>query len=408
MKITFKAKSYLVVASLAFTLFAFFSAAPVHGQTEVDERAVISFDKGLGFFDPDSLFGVNLRFRMQNRLGINTVSHNDFSIHNIEASVRRLRLRFDGFLGQNNFTYYLQLSFSRGDQDWDNTGFPGIVRDAMVFYNFTPDFYIGFGQGKLPGNRQRVTSSGSQQFADRSTVNALFNIDRDFGLMAYYQSQLSGLYYNLKGAISTGEGRNISRTDDGLAYTGRIELLPLGLFKSDGDFFEGDLFREPTPKVSIGATASYNHKARRASGQRGVEMPVSQDIRSYFADLIAKYNGWAVAMEYASRQVNDQQIFMDEGLPLYSLTGWGFNGQFSYVFPSLYEIAARYTFVQPDDLIRNHVNKQEIYTLGMSRYFRDHRNKIQLNISYHQNPGEILAGPQQKFWNVMIQVETGI
>jgi len=41
-------------------------------QTEVDERAVISFDKGLGFFDPDSLFGVNIRFRMQNRAAMNT------------------------------------------------------------------------------------------------------------------------------------------------------------------------------------------------------------------------------------------------------------------------------------------------------------------------------------------------
>jgi hypothetical protein len=40
----------------------------------------------------------------------------------------------------------------------------------------------GFGQTKLPGNNQRVVSSGSLEFTDRTINNSRFNIDRDFGL----------------------------------------------------------------------------------------------------------------------------------------------------------------------------------------------------------------------------------
>jgi hypothetical protein len=394
-----------IILSLFLLVLPFYNAS---AQTEVDERAVISFDKGLGFFDPDSLFGLNIRFRMQNRVGMTTISNTNLAPDNFEANVRRLRLRFDGFIGNTNLTYYLQLSFSRGDQDWDNTHFPGIVRDAMIFYTFSPNFYMGFGQGKLPGNRQRVTSSGSQQFADRSAVNSIFNIDRDFGVMGYYIADNDGFTYRIKTAISSGEGRNIIRTDPGLAYTARLEVLPLGEFTKDGDFLEGDLFRESTPKISIGATASFNHKARRLAGQRGSYMPDDQDITSYFIDFLAKYNGWAFSSEFATRDIQSQKIFMVDDELLYSYTGWGINNQLSYVFPSKLELALRHTYISPDHFIKWFENKQGIYTIGLSKYSPDHKNKVQLNISYNSNPGTNFATGKPEFWNIMFQIETGI
>ncbi len=385
----------------------FFLAAPALAQTEVDERAVISFDQGLGFFAPDSSFGLNLRFRMQNRMGMNTVSGTNFSPDNFEANVRRLRLRFDGFVGQSGLTYYLQLSFTRGDQDWDVTGFPGILRDAMVFYNFTDNFYMGMGQGKLPGNRQRVISSGQQQFVDRSLVNALFNIDRDFGMMAYYSNRYSNFHFNLKGALTTGEGRNIQKTDDGLAYTGRIELLPLGSFKNDGDFLEGDLMREPSPRISFGASYSFNNKARRTLGQRGYELPAPADITSYFLDAIAKYQGWALQGEYATRRASVQPG-LEEDMPdnLYIYTGEGLSSQVSYIFPGNTEMAVRYTYVRPHDELRNFEPKTNIYTLGASHYFTKHRNKFQVNVSYHDKQSRFFE--TNGHWNVMMQFELGI
>jgi phosphate-selective porin OprO and OprP len=397
----------LTLASI-FLLIPIFALA----QTEVDERAVISFDKGLGFFSPDSTLGLNLRFRMQNRIGMTTLSGSDLSPESFEANVRRLRLRFDGFVGKSGLTYYLQLSFSRGDQDWDNSGFPGIVRDAMVFYSFSERFYMGMGQGKLPGNRQRVISSGQQQFADRSLVNVIFNIDRDFGLMGYYNNNIGEFHYNLKGVISTGEGRNILRTDNGLAYTGRLELLPLGPFAKDGDFSEGDLERESSPKISIGATYSFNHKAVKDAGQRGAFLERPVDIHNYFIDLIAKYQGWALQSEAAWRMAPKQELPFPappeagtHGL-VYVFTGKGINTQLSYVFPSMFELAGRHTRVVPDKGLSWTEQTADIYTLGFSKYLAKHRNKLQLNLSYQENKG---GYPEDKsFWNLMFQLEIGI
>src|SRR5690606_6271163 len=169
----------------------------------------------------------------------------DLAAESFEFRVRRLRLKFEGFVYDPKLTYYIQLSFSRGDMDW--RGFedarvnssPNVVRDAVIYYNPTPNLKLGFGQTKLPGNRQRVVSSGDQQFVDRSIVNANFNIDRDFGFFGH----LSGEYFNLRGAVTSGEGRNSVRSLNGLAYTARIELLPFGRFTDNNDYVEGDLAR---------------------------------------------------------------------------------------------------------------------------------------------------------------------
>ena len=398
-------------ACCLFLLFLLLSGKVI-SQTEVDERAVINFDKGLGFFAPDSTFGFNIRFRMQNRIGMTTVSARELSPEEFEANVRRLRLRFDGFIGKTGLTYYLQLSFSRSDQDWDASGVPGIVRDAMVFYAFSDHFYIGMGQGKLPGNRQRVISSGQQQFADRSLVNAIFNIDRDFGIMGYYSNQVSGLHYNLKGAVSAGEGRNMPRTDSGLAYVARIELLPMGPFSNDGDFSEGDLVREPTPKLSVGGAYSINKQARRASGQRGPFLTHPTDIENFFIDAIAKYQGWALQTEFARRSaetkhrlhLSDVQIMPPTGEPVY--TGYGINTQLSYVFTNYFELAGRYTYVRPDATTSLIEPETKIVTLGLTKYLPSHRNKLQLNIS-HLSFNATEPG-RKNHWNVMLQVELGI
>jgi phosphate-selective porin OprO and OprP len=375
-------------------------------QTEVDERAVINFDQGLGFFAPDSTFGLNLRFRIQNRIGMITVSGTNLTPEQFEANVRRLRLRFDGYLGSSKLTYYMQLSFSRGDQDWDNTGFPGLVRDAMVFYNFNKNFYMGMGQGKLPGNRQRVTSSGQQQFADRSLVNAIFNIDRDFGVMAYYNNHVGNFYYNLKGAISSGEGRNIQRTDNGLAYTMRVELMPLGDFLRDGDFSEGDLERETTPKLSVGASYSFNNKAKKSAGQRGQLMEEATDISTFFLDMIAKYQGWAFQAEYANRAVSRNPGLLTPVPSPYVFTGNGLNTQISYVFPSYWEVAGRYTRVNPHEELASFEAQSDIYTLGLTKYIQKHRNKAQINLSYQKDQWGIFS--PKDFFNIMFQVEIGI
>lgn len=392
-----------------------------NAQTEVDERAMINFENGLGFNAPDGSFGINLRFRVQNRLGFTSLSGKDLSIDEVDARIRRLRLRFDGFAFSENITYNLQLSFSRSDieWDWDYEETPNVIRDAMVYYSFSDNFYIGFGQGKLPGNRQRINSSGQLQFTDRSMVNARFNIDRDFGVMGYYSNHISGLHYNIKTAVSTGEGRNVIPSGDGgFAYTGRVELLPLGRFSGNGDFSEGDLEREPAPKLSVAGGYSFNHKASRTLGQRGSPLYQSRDIKSRFLDAVIKYRGWAALGEYSDRNADDPLTVSPSGAEYsHVVTGYGINMQLSYIFRNNLEIAGRYTYINPENITDDGFDGNqalisdpitEEYTLGVTRYIINHKLKVQGNLGYRITENLTPASSPGSNWILHFQVELGI
>jgi phosphate-selective porin OprO/OprP len=390
-------------------LLLFFCASwSAIAQNEISPSPYFSYGKGLGITSPDSLFMLNIRFRMQNRLAFMTESGTNLDIAQVEARVRRLRLRFDGFIYTPRLTYLIQLAFSRADMDYDDLGFPNIIRDAMIIYALTDHLSIGVGQTKLPGNRQRVNSSGDLQFADRSIVNSTFNIDRDFGLQLYYNNNFNELHYVLRGAISSGDGRNIVSSDRGLAYTGRVELLPMGRFTNGGDYFEGDLARESTPKISIGLTYSSNQNAIRTGGQLGRYLYNSRDILTNMVDFLFKYNGWAFATEFLHRDANDPITVNDQGDKRYVYVGHGQNFQGSYLFKNNYEIALRYSYVKPDPDIQLLEERTRQYTIGASKYIRGHRLKLQTDLTYEQNTwlqGEV---PDHDNWQVRFQIEAGI
>lgn len=377
---------------------------------ERDDRATILNFKGIQYHSKDSLFYTNFRFRMQNRVGYSNVL-DGIENDKFDARIRRLRMRMDGYIYTPRISYSVQLAFSRSDQDFDDTGVPNIVRDAVLFYNFSDNFYISFGQNKLPGNRQRVNSSGSLQFSDRSLVNSLFTIDRDFGTSLNFSQKIGNMPFNAKAAISTGEGRPANSTDDGLAYTGRVEFLPLGDFTNDNDYSEGDLEREETPKLSIGGGYSYNDRTVREGGQTGKFVQNPFTLKTAFADAIFKYQGFAYQAEYMRRDVGNPMNFTDEGddsEETYAYKGWGLNQQASYLLKHGYEIAGRYTFVQPHADIAAFERQTEVLEIGLTKYLKAHRLKFQINANYTVKDGNYNNGHNQNSIGGVFQVELGI
>lgn len=374
-------------------------------------------DRGIRIFSVDSMYSLNLRFRMQNRAAYTTVSEDDFSARDVEARVRRLRLTLDGHVYTKKLTYKIQLSFSRGDMDWNGTdnssinNSPNVVRDAVLNYQVNKSLQVSFGQTKLPGNRQRVISSGAQQFVDRTIVNATFNIDRDFGAFFNFRNQIIGLDYVLKGAVTSGEGRNsnLSR-GGGLAYTGRIELLPLGHFTNGGDYFEGDLEREPSPKISLCATVSHNEGALRLAGQLGNDLYQSRSMDYYEADFLFKYNGIALSAEYMRRNTNDPFTVNATGARRVIYEGEGAMSQLSYLFKNNVEIAGRYAFVTPADRVKFVHPSTVNYTLGITKYLAHHRLKIQSNLMYQTVIQKVDGAADNKLnnWQLAFQMELGI
>lgn len=375
------------------TAFCLIVVSTCIAQVESDERPLISVSKGLSF-SQDSLFLLNMRFRMQNRIGLRTNSTSDLSINDIEARVRRLRLRFDGFVGSPKLQYYIQLAFTRADQDFDNGGEAKIIRDAIVYYQFNPSFYIGFGQSKLPGNRQRVNSSGNLQFADRSIANATFTIDRDFGLFAYHTTTLGESVINTKAAISTGEGRNITRTDNGLSYTFRSEWLPFGEFKNGGDYSEGDLEFEATPKLSLALTYNHNDRTRMSGGQLGEMLPLPVDLTTWIADAAFKWQGNALLLEWFRRNSSTDRI----GNILIP-NGSAYNIQYSFTTRKFWEFSLRNAQVNLPNTQRNE------FLLGSARYINKHRIKLQSHLGLQRNQS---GGSINKWLVGMFQIEFGI
>src|SRR5574343_271505 len=100
---------------LAFFCFVFaILPSSLLAQVESDEKPLLVSPNGL-VFHKESVFLLNVRFRMQNRFGyFSKLDQSDEP--GFETLIRRVRLRFDGFVISPKVSYYLQLSFSRSDQ----------------------------------------------------------------------------------------------------------------------------------------------------------------------------------------------------------------------------------------------------------------------------------------------------
>jgi phosphate-selective porin OprO/OprP len=396
------------IIRIVFLSFIFLPAL-LHAQTESDERALIDIKDGISF-SKSEIFKLNLRFRLQNRVGLYTRSGDDLGIDQIEAQVRRMRLRMDGYVLSPKISYYIQLSFSKGDQDLERGTIPQTVRDAIVYYTFNENFYIGFGQSKLPGNRQRVISSGNQQFAERSFANAKMNIDRDFGLFAYYTIPVQSAQIILKSALTTGEGRNASTGNNGIAHTWRLEFLPFGRFKDNGDYSEGDLMFEQSPKLSLAAGNNINKRARRTGGQLGSDLFEERDINTFIADGLFKYNGWALSAEYFKRTTPNASAITtnDFGQVRFVNTGEAYNIQGSRMLSRKTELALRFTELESAKEVQHLDPDRKTALIGASRYLNGHRIKLQTFGGYEWLPNGGPATMKKDFWTLMMQVEFGI
>jgi len=365
-----------------------------------------NFGKGVGLTSPDSLFQFNIRFRMQNRV---TYTNNEDQDPTFDGQIRRLRLRFDGYVGDPNLLYVIQLSFAPGDVGEIEEGTNlNIIRDALVTYRYKHGWTFGFGQTKLPGNRQRVNSSGALQLTDRTINNARFNIDRDFGLFINkFDEHKDAFSWNIRTSITTGDGRNFTQSpDNGLAYTGKLEIKPFGKFKNDGAYFEGDLLREQKPKLLISAAYHYNHKAKRQAGVLGDLLFESRDMSSMFIESLLKYQGFAITTVYMNRNTTSPVTENSEGQQVIIYKGAGFDLQSSYTFKNKWEIIGRYSKLTPhEDILRN-FPKQNQYTLGLTKYISEHAFKLQLEATWERlifNDGQNKNNRYLRF-----QVEMGI
>ncbi|MBR9860422.1 FmdC precursor [bacterium] len=356
--------------------------------------------KGISFYAKDTSAFMQFNARIQSQ-----ASYSDnFNGENPESNmlIRRMRLKFKGFVVDPRYEYKLELAMSnrdmgnRRDEAQVNNS-PKLVLDAVFKYNFAPRHSIWFGQTKLPGNRERVISSQALQFVDRSAVNAFFNIDRDFGFWYWYKNKDFVVPYTASLALTRGEGRNITIDNvGGFSYTGRFEIYPFGQFNSKGDYFSADLEREQSPKLAIGTSYCMNINTDRSAGQLGNFVsdstgPIYRDLNTLFIDAVFKYKGLSIQTEYAKRILSSPH-------PEFR-SGDGFVIQSGYLFFRNYELALRYTDIELTN--SGDTDDYTEYTLGISNYILDHKLKWQCDYS-------IVDGFSDRSQRFRFQVEIGI
>ena len=254
----------------------FISADSLEDEHELLERVRnmpnLEVGKGITFRPKSNWFSLTMRFRMQNMVGLSF--DKDFTLTKTDAQVKRLRLRFDGYIYSPKLVYSVQLGFTSYDTEPLPNGNMNIVRDAIVYYVPSPKWNIGFGQTKIKANRARINSSSALQFVDRSIVNSEFNLDRDFGFFGEYNMR-GGEGFNLsaKGSVTLGEGRRHAGRRDPqhrLLFCGFHPQVPgiRILYRFHGTQLRPTAVRPPEQCLRI----------QRAGAQHTDQLPVRQEM----------------------------------------------------------------------------------------------------------------------------------
>ncbi len=325
---------------------AVLGAAPDAGVAVDPFHAEVTAKFGEGVTLKSGEVKLNLRGRVQVQAlsvfpdGPGSTAHRQNAI-----MVRRARLALKGEFPWH-LSMNLQLAFANLDMEADA---PNVLRDFNVQWAPLRDVSFRVGQMKVPFDVQRVVSSSSLQFVDRSLVTGELNLDRDVGLVVF-SDDLFGLHGRLRYALGVfgGDGRNRIGTNVGLLYGARVRYSPFGAFD---DKAEGDPDRDPTFRLAFGAGAARNIATNRPRSTTGTPFKFAAfDYTHATGDVHVKWNGLSLLSEIYWRQADtDSATGTVNGAASteYSRSGWGWFVQAGGYVTNWLELAARYSDTQP-------------------------------------------------------------
>jgi len=340
------------------------SAPPVNAPAseKKDETAgKLSYNKGFSFVSADRQFTLKITNRLQSRYTLTDPEVGD-SVGSFR--IRRLKTSFEG-MAFGDWKYKVQVNWvggtvvnavsqsSSGAVSTTRSNSP-ILEDAQVEYMRNPLAVPWIGQGKAFFGRQELTSSGRQQFVDRSIVNNRFTASRDQGVGLTGSTEAKTFEYNV--GVYNGNGINQSTNDNEDYLTvARVVWTPFGEYKLE----ESSLDYPASPRLALGVSGYQNTVGADTS---------ERDITRLNGEFAFKVNGLNMVGEY----------YTEESEPLTgpSLDTDGFYYQLGYLFPNrIFEIAGRYAVISPDVA----VDSDQIETrLGLNAYFsKSHEYKLQ-------------------------------
>lgn len=354
--------------------------------------------KGFRFETRDGNWQTNLQWRAQFRYTDPSSGDprqlskfNDEDQSTLEA--RRLRMKIGGHGYQPWLKYYFEVDL-QPSRDVDDDSSKASAR--VIDYRLDVDKWDwgGFrvGQWKVDYNRERVDSSGRQQFVERSIVNRIFTVDRQLGVQlrghAFKDTHADMKYYL---GVFNGEGRGVRNSDDNMLYVGRLQWNFLGrdlaLRQTDVEYTQ-----LPTASLAIAGATTQGPCTRWSSSGCGnlggfaspsTAVHDQYEIDQYVQELAFKWKGFSLQQEWHHKTITD--TLTDEEYDLtggYLQSGYFFHHLISAIPESL-EFAARYAFVEEPNKENLAIDndRQEI-TLAANWFFKGHNNKLTLDWSH--------------------------
>ena len=363
--------------------------------------------KGFRLETRDGRFQTNLQWRAQTRFTYpfrgdprQASAFDSASKSNFET--RRMRMKIGGHGFEPWIKYYFEVDL-QPTRDTDDESFSSSSRllDWRIDVAKWDWATLRLGQWKVDLNRERVDSSGRQQFVERSIANRAFTIDRQMGVQLrghLFEETPADMRYWV-GAF-TGEGRGNSNDDDNLMYMGRLQWNFLG---RDLDWRQTDVeyTEDPTGSLAFAAMTNKGRCTRWSSSGcgrlDGYASPVSAidgqyEIDQFVQEFAFKWRGFSAQQEYHWKTIEDSLTNTEDELTGgYAQVGYFFHNLFPVV-PKPLELAFRYALVEePNSVDRGLDNKREEFTIGANWFFSGHNNKITLDYSYLTLDDDFLA-----------------
>ncbi|MBH95725.1 MAG: porin [Gammaproteobacteria bacterium] len=344
-----------------------------------------------GNWRTDLQWRAQTRFTTPYRSDPRQISSFNSEQNNFEA--RRLRMKIGGHGFQPWLRYYFEVDL-QPSRDYDDSSSSSSARviDWRLDIAKWDWGSVRVGQWKVDLNRERVDSSGRQQFVERSIANRVFTMDRQVGIQLrghLFQSTLADMRYYA--GVFNGEGRSVNNADDNLMYMGRLQWNFLGRDLSwrqtDVEYTE-----KPTGSFAIAGFTNTGACTRWSSSGcgnlDGFTKPASAG-KDQFAtnqavqEFAFKYRGFSAQQEFHRKRIEDRATGATYELTGgYAQAGYFFSNILSSV-PKPLELAVRYAFVdEPNAMDLTRENNREEFTIGANWFFAGHNNKLTLDFSW--------------------------
>jgi len=301
--------------------------------------------------------------------------------------IRRAKFKLEGWFVNPTLTYELQLNWP----DVATAGRPGnFLEDANIAWDISKNgkFRVLFGQFKAPFGRQELTSSGNQQFVDRSLVSNEYARGRETGVAI--QGVLLDNKIEYRAGVFNGNGRTQAANDNStFQYNARIMWQPNGnqvlnqrAWVSGALYSEGDFESTTVPLYALAVNFDYHDLWRTTPTPSG-------NLRSKTVSLdgVFKYKGFFTTGEYFWR-TREREAALTGSSTKFDAPGYYVQASQMLDGRRTWEAAVRFGDRDPDDT-RGDNNVREIRG-GVSYYYRRHPLKLQADfgqVETGQGPG---------------------